>query len=95
MTPGSRTSRLFCAATLGFCSYPPVEAEELSFPSPKPPKHHKPLSGSDGDGVSGSGGRAEPLRLPPLKVVHYSDIHVDPFYVEGTNANCSKPICCR
>ncbi|KAK7743069.1 hypothetical protein SLS62_010701 [Diatrype stigma] len=94
MTPGSRTSRLFCVATLGFCSYPPVEADELSFPSPKPPKRpgfSPPPVGRGG----GRGSREGPRRPPPLKVVHYSDIHVDPFYVEGTNANCSKPICCR
>ncbi|PQE31651.1 acid sphingomyelinase protein [Rutstroemia sp. NJR-2017a WRK4] len=31
----------------------------------------------------------------PLKIVHYSDIHVDPFYQTGANYNCTKPICCR
>ncbi|AEO67682.1 uncharacterized protein THITE_2116556 [Thermothielavioides terrestris NRRL 8126] len=31
----------------------------------------------------------------PIKVVHYSDIHVDPFYEAGSNYNCTKPICCR
>lgn len=31
----------------------------------------------------------------PIKVVHYSDIHIDPLYVEGSNAECTKPICCR
>lgn len=31
----------------------------------------------------------------PIKVVHYSDIHIDPLYVEGSNSNCTKPICCR
>jgi sphingomyelin phosphodiesterase len=31
----------------------------------------------------------------PFQIVHYSDIHVDPFYVTGSNANCTKPICCR
>ena len=31
----------------------------------------------------------------PLKVVHFSDIHVDPFYETGASYNCTKPICCR
>ncbi|KAI0470870.1 sphingomyelin phosphodiesterase [Xylariaceae sp. FL0804] len=39
--------------------------------------------------------RPGPSGKKPLHVVHYSDIHVDPFYAEGADANCSKPICCR
>nr|UBK24970.1 phospholipase C [Kionochaeta sp.] len=31
----------------------------------------------------------------PIYVVHYSDIHIDPFYVAGSASNCTKPICCR
>ncbi|KAL7795355.1 Metallo-dependent phosphatase-like protein [Trichoderma ceciliae] len=31
----------------------------------------------------------------PLKVVQYSDIHIDPLYVSGSSTNCTKPICCR
>jgi len=31
----------------------------------------------------------------PLKIVHFSDIHVDPSYVPGANYNCTKPSCCR
>ncbi|KAI1462421.1 sphingomyelin phosphodiesterase [Annulohypoxylon moriforme] len=33
--------------------------------------------------------------LKPLQVVHFSDVHVDPLYAVGADANCSKPICCR
>ena len=85
MTPGSRTSRLFCVASMGYCSYPEVDVDELSFPSPKPPSR-----------VPGGGhSRPPPSGRKPLRVVHYSDIHVDPWYVAGANANCSKPICCR
>ncbi|KAI8964894.1 sphingomyelin phosphodiesterase [Daldinia sp. FL1419] len=40
-------------------------------------------------------GRPPPSGLEPIQVVHFSDIHVDPLYVEGANANCTKPICCR
>ncbi|KAI1370901.1 sphingomyelin phosphodiesterase [Hypoxylon crocopeplum] len=39
--------------------------------------------------------RPPPSGLEPLRVVHFSDIHIDPLYVVGANANCSKPICCR
>lgn len=40
-------------------------------------------------------GRPAPSGRDPIKVVHYSDIHIDPLYVEGSNAKCTKPICCR
>lgn len=30
-----------------------------------------------------------------LKVLHISDTHVDPLYVEGANADCNEPLCCR
>ncbi|KAL7625525.1 hypothetical protein AAE478_004745 [Parahypoxylon ruwenzoriense] len=39
--------------------------------------------------------RPAPSGREPLHVVHYSDIHIDPLYVVGANANCTKPICCR
>ncbi|KAI1079327.1 putative acid sphingomyelinase [Whalleya microplaca] len=76
--PGSRTSRLACVAFMGLCSYPEVEARNISFPAPRPPTT-----------------RPAPSGRKPLHIVHYSDIHVDPLYVEGANTNCSKPICCR
>ncbi|QSZ33773.1 hypothetical protein DSL72_005344 [Monilinia vaccinii-corymbosi] len=31
----------------------------------------------------------------PLKIVHFTDIHVDNEYEVGANTNCTKPICCR
>ncbi|KAF5017208.1 hypothetical protein F66182_10888, partial [Fusarium sp. NRRL 66182] len=39
--------------------------------------------------------RPVPSGRDPIKVVHYSDIHVDQLYTEGSNAECNKPICCR
>jgi sphingomyelin phosphodiesterase len=39
--------------------------------------------------------RPVPSGQDPIKVVHYSDIHVDQLYTEGSNAKCNKPICCR
>jgi sphingomyelin phosphodiesterase len=31
----------------------------------------------------------------PLKVLHLSDNHYDPHYLEGSNAECGEPLCCR
>lgn len=38
-----------------------------------------------------------PLQLgkPTLKVLQISDTHLDLDYVEGSNANCDEPLCCR
>ncbi|KAH1003584.1 hypothetical protein HUJ04_003485 [Dendroctonus ponderosae] len=32
---------------------------------------------------------------PTFKVLHISDTHYDPYYMEGANADCSEPLCCR
>ncbi|KAJ4147927.1 hypothetical protein LMH87_002421 [Akanthomyces muscarius] len=40
-------------------------------------------------------GRPTPSGNKPLKVVHFSDIHVDHHYTVGSNTACNKPICCR
>lgn len=37
----------------------------------------------------------ESKTTPPLKVLHLSDTHFDPYYHEGSNANCNEPLCCR
>lgn len=42
-----------------------------------------------------AGGRPVPSGKEPLKIVHYSDIHIDPQYLPGSNTQCNKPICCR
>ncbi|CEJ62002.1 hypothetical protein PMG11_10517 [Penicillium brasilianum] len=39
--------------------------------------------------------RPPPSGKPPIKVVHFSDTHVDLSYEIGSNYDCSKPICCR
>ncbi|CAP99050.1 Pc22g17620 [Penicillium rubens Wisconsin 54-1255] len=39
--------------------------------------------------------RPPPSGKTPLKVVHFSDTHVDLLYEPGSNYKCSKPICCR
>ncbi|VEN59407.1 unnamed protein product [Callosobruchus maculatus] len=32
---------------------------------------------------------------PTFKVLHLSDTHYDPYYLEGSNADCAEPLCCR
>ncbi|XP_077287371.1 sphingomyelin phosphodiesterase [Arctopsyche grandis] len=32
---------------------------------------------------------------PTFKVLHISDTHYDPYYAEGSNAECNEPLCCR
>ncbi|XP_014677717.1 PREDICTED: sphingomyelin phosphodiesterase-like [Priapulus caudatus] len=32
---------------------------------------------------------------PKLRVLHLTDIHFDPFYLPGSNAECNHPLCCR
>lgn len=32
---------------------------------------------------------------PTIKVLHLADPHWDPEYLEGSNANCDSPLCCR
>lgn len=39
--------------------------------------------------------RPKPTGQSPLRVIHYSDIHIDPWYTEGADADCTKFICCR
>ncbi|KAJ5282453.1 hypothetical protein N7497_002384 [Penicillium chrysogenum] len=39
--------------------------------------------------------RPPPSGKTPLRVVHFSDTHVDLLYEPGSNYKCSKPICCR
>ncbi|XP_060532575.1 sphingomyelin phosphodiesterase-like isoform X2 [Cylas formicarius] len=36
-----------------------------------------------------------PAGTPYFKVLHISDTHYDPEYVEGAIANCQEPLCCR
>lgn len=33
--------------------------------------------------------------VAPIKVLHLSDTHFDPYYAEGSNAACNEPLCCR
>ncbi|XP_067010810.2 sphingomyelin phosphodiesterase [Anabrus simplex] len=61
--------------------YNPYHEWEVLFPPiPKPPEK-PPLPPVPG--------------APAFKVLHLSDTHFDPYYQEGTNADCNEPLCCR
>ena len=32
---------------------------------------------------------------PELRILHLSDVHMDPDFAEGTVVNCDEPLCCR
>ncbi|KAF9887833.1 Sphingomyelin phosphodiesterase [Aspergillus nanangensis] len=45
--------------------------------------------------ASSNATRPPPSGQQPIRVAHISDTHVDHGYTPGSNAHCSKPICCR
>ncbi|CAL4122871.1 unnamed protein product [Meganyctiphanes norvegica] len=52
--------------------------------------------------VTIQGDKPEPMPITPpdvnspvMKVLHFSDTHMDPYYQPGSNANCPEPLCCR
>ncbi|XP_073847882.1 sphingomyelin phosphodiesterase isoform X1 [Musca autumnalis] len=61
--------------------YNPYHEWEVVFPPvPKPPVLEVPVP-KEG--------------APFFKVLQISDTHYDPHYVEGSNADCNEPLCCR
>lgn len=76
---GSKISDEFCITFLGVCQYPPVDKWSVPFPSAK-------LCDAK---------RETPSGKDPIKVIQYSDIHIDPLYVAGSSTQCKKPTCCR
>lgn len=61
--------------------YNPYHEWEVDFPPvPKPEVRELPVPD---EGV------------PTFKVLHISDTHYDPYYAEGSNADCNEPLCCR
>lgn len=83
LTLGSKTAQVLCTTLLGLCSYPEVEPYTVPVP----------LKASNA--TIGPNSVVNGARKPPLKIAHFSDIHIDPLYVTGSNANCFKPMCCR
>ncbi|KAJ6577051.1 sphingomyelin phosphodiesterase [Mycena vulgaris] len=73
------TAEKLCAALMGVCVSKEVIPFSVKFPKPAP-AYPK---------VFKSRGRT------PFRVVHLSDVHIDREYTTGSEANCTKPICCR
>jgi sphingomyelin phosphodiesterase len=61
--------------------YNPLHDWEVAFPPVSKPVVDPPIT---------------PLEnVPSFKVLHISDTHYDPYYQEGSNAECNEPLCCR
>ncbi|KAJ7361161.1 sphingomyelin phosphodiesterase [Mycena albidolilacea] len=78
---GGLDGQMLCQNFLGLCPLPPASPLNLTswFTKPKP----SPLPA---------------LKKPSgkrLKVLHLSDLHLDPRYATGSEANCSAGPCCR
>ncbi|CAA7268234.1 unnamed protein product [Cyclocybe aegerita] len=74
-----QTSTKLCSTLLGLCQPPPVNRYTVPIPKPAPTNPK----------VWTSIGQA------PFQVVHFSDVHIDRSYTPGSDADCTKPICCR
>ncbi|KAL7306200.1 hypothetical protein TKK_0001642 [Trichogramma kaykai] len=62
-------------------TYNPLHDWEVVFPPIKKPDIQPPIPPKQG--------------LPSFKVLQISDTHFDPYYLEGSNADCNEPLCCR
>ncbi|KAJ3783471.1 sphingomyelin phosphodiesterase [Lentinula aff. detonsa] len=75
-----QTAPRLCDALFGFCASKTPNPFAVPLPSPSVPL--APPS--------------EPtVRKTPFQVVHISDVHIDREYTVGSEANCTKNICCR
>ncbi|KAJ8666479.1 hypothetical protein QAD02_008141 [Eretmocerus hayati] len=61
--------------------YNPLHEWEIVFPPVDKPPIKPPVLPLEG--------------APNFKVLHISDTHFDPYYQEGSNAECNEPLCCR
>lgn len=62
-------------------AYNPQHEWEVAFPPVKKPPISPPVAPKEA--------------APAFKVLHISDTHFDPYYQEGSNAECNEPLCCR
>ncbi|KAG6829815.1 hypothetical protein H0H87_010044 [Tephrocybe sp. NHM501043] len=74
-----QTATKLCDSVLGLCQPPDINEYTVPFPKAAPTNPK----------VWASKGRA------PIQVSHFSDVHIDREYAPGSDANCTKPICCR
>ncbi|KAJ3772053.1 sphingomyelin phosphodiesterase [Lentinula raphanica] len=75
-----QTGNRLCDALFGFCASKTPNAFSVPLPSPTGPV--APPS-------------TPTVRKAPFQVVHISDVHIDREYTVGSEANCTKNICCR
>ncbi|XP_037078854.1 sphingomyelin phosphodiesterase-like [Pollicipes pollicipes] len=72
-----------CGMVVGdVCAIPYNPWHDWTVPLPNIPKPYTPTPEPDPD-------------APTARVLHISDTHFDPYYKEGTNADCGEPLCCR
>ncbi|PYH95122.1 Metallo-dependent phosphatase [Aspergillus ellipticus CBS 707.79] len=90
----SHTSQTFCASVLRVCPSP-VRLSNLALPPPPscpsqstPSNTPPPLSPPNTTTTTTT-------TVQTIRIAHLTDTHLDPLYTPGSNANCSKPICCR
>ncbi|KAE9407910.1 sphingomyelin phosphodiesterase [Gymnopus androsaceus JB14] len=76
----SLTGSRLCDALFGFCASKTPQAFTVPLPTPA-----GPISPPSTPAV----------RNTPFTVVHISDVHIDRDYTVGSEANCTKNICCR
>ncbi|KAJ8082854.1 hypothetical protein PM082_008711 [Marasmius tenuissimus] len=77
--PFGQTAKKLCNGILGACLSPPINNYAVPFPKAAPTNPVKFTSHGNA----------------PFQVVHFSDVHIDREYTVGSEANCTKPICCR
>ncbi|KAI5478729.1 hypothetical protein MNV49_004654 [Pseudohyphozyma bogoriensis] len=91
----SHAAKHFCSTVFGMCPLQPAIPYSVVFETEAPP----PLLSSAGAPLLDDAGKKvkkwRSKGREPLKVVHLSDVHIDRSYVVGSNAICSKEICCR
>ena len=85
-----------CATVLGFCPgnpYVQLDSDEYSASvlSDKPSF----LSADTFLNDLYAGIQADPSPRPTLKMVHFTDVHVDLQYAAGSNKKCKSTCCCR
>ncbi|KAF9269660.1 sphingomyelin phosphodiesterase [Marasmius fiardii PR-910] len=74
-----QTATKLCNGILGACASPSINQYTVPFPKAVPTDPQKFTSKGNA----------------PFQVVHFSDVHIDRQYTVGSEANCTKPICCR
>ncbi|KAF5392860.1 hypothetical protein D9757_000989 [Collybiopsis confluens] len=80
-----QTASRLCDALFGFCMSKIPNAFAVPLPRPAKP-HASPHSEQP---------TPSPARAKPFQVIQISDVHIDRDYTVGSEANCTKNICCR